>query len=253
MLTDQEKQKIKLEEIYRKEVQKEFSKDKKKGILDFLNSNFGAFLLSTVIVGGISFLYNLHQEKIKSQQLAIIKEEQRINYRNDLRNELNHRLKVIETVNDTLLDYQFIDLQLAYWGERIANDPKIKAQYFNFKSFNEKFDKWSLIRIVDELYLVEDESNHLIIKDLRNSINENYETIRMLGEQWQDRTRTGKLLGKGKLDLKKGIYLKRNGSNIPISRNDLPLKRVWISKNKNKITPLLETIKKSNQTLERYN
>jgi hypothetical protein len=253
MLTEQEKQKIRLEESYRNEVQREFSKEKKIGVLSFLNSNFGAFILSTVIVGGISFLYNQHRDKIEKQQISIIKEEQSINYRNELRYELIHRLYVIETINDTLYDFQFNDLQLAYWGSSIANDPKIKAQYYNFKSFNEKFERWSLIRIVDELYLVEKESNQEVIVSLREALDKNYITIKYLGEQWQDITQKNKLLGQGKLDLKHCNYLNKTGNNIEISRTDLPLKRVWINNNKNETITLLRTIEKVKLALTMYN
>lgn len=252
MLTEQEKQKVRLEESYRNEVQKELSKKKKSGILTFLNSNFGAFILSTVIVGGISFLYNQHRDEIEKQQAMLIKEEQKLNYRNELRNELIHRLNVIETINDTLYDFQFTDLQLSYWGISIANDSKINAQYFNFKSFNEKFDRWSLIRIVDELYLVEDDSSLSLIKNLRDGLNENYRTIKFLGEQWQDITSEGKSLGQGKLDLSQGLYLKKRGNNINISRTDIPLKRVWINNNKNNTISLLEAIKTVKLSLTQY-
>lgn len=252
MLTEEDKQKIQLEETYRNEVQKSLSVNKKSGFLNFLNSNFGAFILSTVIVGGISFLYDQHRDKVRKQQIAIIEEQQRFNQQKDLRNELVHRLEVIETINDTLYDYQFVDFQLAYWGTTIANDPKIKAQYFNFKSFNEKFDTWSLIRIVDELYQVEDENKLTLIEDLRNELNNNYNTVKFLGEQWQDITVNGKLLGKGKLDLRQNLYLKRGANHIPISRTDLPLKRVWINQNKEKAGALIKVIKQAKTLLTMY-
>jgi hypothetical protein len=252
MLTEEEKQRIQLEETYRNEVQKELSTDKKSGFLTFLNSNFGAFILSTVIVGGFSFLYNQHRDKLEKQQITLIKQQQRLDYQRDLRNELVHRLEVIETINDTLYDFQFVDFQLAYWGTTIANDPKIKAQYFNFKSFNEKYDKWSLIRIVDELYLVENDSTHLLIENLRNELNKNYNTVKFLGEQWQDITATGKLLGKGKLDLRQGLYLKRGSNNIPVSRTEIPLNRVWINSNKEHTNSLIKIINKAKLSLTMY-
>ncbi|WP_185152640.1 hypothetical protein, partial [Fulvivirga aurantia] len=186
------------------------------------------------------------------QQTALINEQQRLNYQGELRNELIHRLKVIESINDTLYDFQFVDFQLAYWGSTISNDPKIKAQYFNFKSFNEKFDKWTLIRLVDELYLVEDDSIQIIIKDLSSALNSNYNNIKFLGEQWQDRTVNGKLLGKGKLDLRRGLYVKRNSNDIQISRTDLPLKRVWINENTDGTEQLIKAIEKVKASLTIY-
>jgi hypothetical protein len=62
MLTDEEKGKIKAEEIFRDEIRKELSekvgKSFRNKIWTFMNSSLGIWLLSTVVVGLIVYFYN---------------------------------------------------------------------------------------------------------------------------------------------------------------------------------------------------
>ncbi len=62
MLTGGEKDRIRLEEVYRREVQLALSRTEpapglQKRVWTFLNSAVGIFLLSTVVVGGLSWSY----------------------------------------------------------------------------------------------------------------------------------------------------------------------------------------------------
>ncbi|MFZ4285749.1 hypothetical protein [Variovorax sp. HJSM1_2] len=80
-LTPEEKERIKSEELFRLEIRKELmppapapaTENKRQKLWKFLNSTFGMWLLSTVVVAGIVQVYNERQEKA---QLALAKESQ---------------------------------------------------------------------------------------------------------------------------------------------------------------------------------
>ncbi|UII20846.1 hypothetical protein [Fulvivirga ligni] len=58
MLNQSDKERIKAEEIFRNEVRKELEQGKKNSkFWVFLNSSFGIFILSSVLIGGLSFGY----------------------------------------------------------------------------------------------------------------------------------------------------------------------------------------------------
>jgi hypothetical protein len=59
MLTDEEKSKIKEEEIFRFEIQKDIESQKRKfSFLSFLNSALGIWILSTIIIGLFTYFFN---------------------------------------------------------------------------------------------------------------------------------------------------------------------------------------------------
>ncbi len=62
MLTEVEKEKIRAEEIFREEARNALTQPKtsRQKILSFLNSNFGLFLLSAVLLSGLSGAYTWH-------------------------------------------------------------------------------------------------------------------------------------------------------------------------------------------------
>ena len=90
MLTIEEMEKIKSEEIYRDEIRKKLSENKdssfSKKSWRFLNSSFGIWLLSTVIVGLIVYFYNMNklQNEISVNEAATI---------HKLETESSHRLQ----------------------------------------------------------------------------------------------------------------------------------------------------------------
>lgn len=71
MLTDDEKLRIRAEELFRLEVRRDMADParEKKGVMAFLNSPFGIYLLSTVVVGIISFLYTQHRQISEKEKL----------------------------------------------------------------------------------------------------------------------------------------------------------------------------------------
>ena len=82
MRSEDEKARIRLEELYRHEVRKELwkTRDIKERVWDFLNCSFGLFLASALFLGGVSFLFNEYKEgrsvsQIKADALSRISEE----------------------------------------------------------------------------------------------------------------------------------------------------------------------------------
>lgn len=83
MITDEEKAKIKAEEIFRDEVKKSLIENKKKAnpFWTFLNSGLGLWFMSTIVIGLFTFLFNEYshnknerlerQTKIKQLDLEI--------------------------------------------------------------------------------------------------------------------------------------------------------------------------------------
>ncbi len=68
MLSESEKEKLRSEEIFRDEVRKSLG-TKPKGssaFWRFLNSSFGIFILSTIVVGGLSFTYKEWQNNVRN-------------------------------------------------------------------------------------------------------------------------------------------------------------------------------------------
>lgn len=88
MLTDLEKQKIQLEEVYRSEVSKNLAQKGKKTlfakILPFLNSAFGLWLLSAIFISGGLKLY----EDYKSKKAELLKQKETLS---KLDNEIGYR------------------------------------------------------------------------------------------------------------------------------------------------------------------
>jgi hypothetical protein len=62
MLSSDDKKRIRAEEIFREEVRREVSRKKEAGILSFLNSSLGIWLLSTIVVGVFSWSYTVWKE-----------------------------------------------------------------------------------------------------------------------------------------------------------------------------------------------
>ena len=89
MLTEEEKVRIRAEELFRHEVRQSF-RDKKTfwdPLWTFVNSSFGLWVMSTVVVGSIIYFYNDIQSKqasdtLRSENIRKIKTEifRRLNY-----------------------------------------------------------------------------------------------------------------------------------------------------------------------------
>lgn len=180
MLTDQEKQKILLEEKYRNQVRNKLEKNNKKlSIWSFLNSNFGSFILSTVIVGLISIVYNNHRADITKQEKLLQQVKIDNQKESQLKTELNHRLNTIIKIADTLKPYEKNDIYLAYWGTSIGNG--IDANYYNFKSFYPEYANYPIVRLVHEIIKYDSSEKYIQLGYQLENLNQ---TIIDLGQTW---------------------------------------------------------------------
>jgi hypothetical protein len=90
MLTDDDKARIKAEEIYRREVEHELGSGKKKSrIWELLNSSIFLWFLSTIAVGGITYVWTVHQNRIEAERTQAQKKFIEISSRNEMIDKLN--------------------------------------------------------------------------------------------------------------------------------------------------------------------
>ena len=75
MIAEDEKEKIRAEEIFREEIRKEISKPKSKWI-NFLNTPLGIWFLSTIVIGLLSLSYKTWQENLEKRKTNQKKIEQ---------------------------------------------------------------------------------------------------------------------------------------------------------------------------------
>jgi hypothetical protein len=86
-LTDEKRAMIRAEEIYREEVRKQLTTSKdsaSSNILKFANSPLGIYVLSSILLGGITYLYTRHQEHLQSEKariLEVVKLDDEIQFR----------------------------------------------------------------------------------------------------------------------------------------------------------------------------
>ena len=78
MLTDQEKEKIRLEEVYRQEVAESLKAEEQNATVRFFNSNLGLWLLSAIFISGAGTLYSNWQEEARTKQLRFESDLQEI-------------------------------------------------------------------------------------------------------------------------------------------------------------------------------
>lgn len=233
MLSEKEKDRILLEERYRFEIKKKLDKDTKEkfNFFSFLNSNFASFLLSTIIVGSISFIYNNHQENIKNEEL-----------RSKLFTEFSHRLNTLESITDTLSEYESKDIYLAYYGSKIGSDPKINASYYNFRSYYPEYSDNTIIKVLDELSKF---YNDIRIEHLKNSLIEVTPVIINLGQSWFYQINSS-------VNLPNNVAIKYNSiqetyyynidGNLNILDNNDTFKRLWYVGNSDEVNSLSENI-----------
>lgn len=101
MLTQEEKDKIKAEEIFRYEIQKDLKKSNKpkKSIWNFINSAFGLWLLSSVFLGFLTYQYNQWNEGKKTS-------DRRSRQVRKLDIEIYRRVMILNGEVDHLLSFQ---------------------------------------------------------------------------------------------------------------------------------------------------
>jgi hypothetical protein len=99
-ISEEDKKHIREEEIYRNEIRKNLEKPKNKSekMLNFLNSAFGIFLLSSIFLTGLTSGYSYIKDKIDIERIK----QTKINHI-DL--ELSYRTSVLQWILDDKFDY----------------------------------------------------------------------------------------------------------------------------------------------------
>ncbi|MCR9173837.1 MAG: hypothetical protein NXI10_15145 [bacterium] len=222
-LSDEERSRIIEEEQLRSSIQKELNPSAKKSkLIEFLNSNLGMFILSTVIVGVISFAYDYVQtdleEQRKQSQIEIEKKraerkalEERIFTETKLRDEVHLRFSILEKINDTLDKNEAMDIDLVIHGNSISE--KIKAKYLNFGSLYQEYKNWSIIRLLREYCRVErNEKNKSNAFNVLELISKNRKTINELSLNYHVTTRENRILPRGAV-IYEDYFPKKDKSN----------------------------------------
>ena len=254
MLSEEEKHKIILEERLRLEVRKELQNQsiKQNRTIAFFNTNLGLFLLSTVLVGGISFSYDyLRDKEIERIEQLDLKKEQFFT-KNKLLDEVVHRFKILKLATDTLVEYKSKDIYLALKGNSVEGP--LKAEYYNFKSVYSEYEAWSIQRLLRELSLVEENPENLEqVRAILDSFAENMETLNHLSENFFLVTNKGQHLPKGThIKVYKGkdikyrgrIYYKKDEKFYYLDKDEKISGKFFKLDENEKISKLVELIKK---------
>lgn len=221
MLTEEEKLKILYEEQFRHKIKyRNEERVQNSKLIQFFNTNFGLFILSTILIGGITFIYGEYSDRQYE-----LKEKKR------LENELIHRFQTLQTLKDTLYWYQTVDIFLAFNGNVSSGD--LKPKYFNFKPVYQEYANWSVIRLAESvLEIQENDQLNSIVK----LINKNQERINHLRENWFLRLSSGQYLPKN-VDVKTKTKIL---NNIKVQYNYYSIngKEVVVKEGRNQITKL---------------
>ncbi len=224
MLSDLEKEKLKSEEVFRFEVRKSLEVKPKDNstFWKFLNSSFGIFILSTIIVGGFSFTYKEWQNNVRNAETEKIETREKNNIRNRLRQETLVRLELIIKLKRGAKLYESLNVWIAYWGSSIKYEKKLPFKYYNSRSLFSKYESWTLFEVLAELNNYEEDTLSLVIDKTARLMHENFDYLNG-GEYLKTKTNTGEFLPKGKYNSKSNEYTTTENKIIRITPNELPL------------------------------
>lgn len=244
MLTEDDKNRILQEEQFRVEIQRQLKAPPRKGagFINFLNSNFASFLLSTVIVGGLSFLYSNHQENLAKIERESADRIERNRIITQLETEMAHRLKTMATLSDSLVQYKSKDVYLAYLGASVGNDPSIQATFYNFKSYYDEYASYSLLKLIDELQKWNKTNDY---SKLKNSIIAVNSDIVDLGQEWFYLVNSNTSLPKRVEILRNsqdGVYFYRINGELTKLRPQDKFKKIWFIGDRSSVKTLLKEI-----------
>lgn len=257
MLTDAEKQKIRSEEIYRQEVQEELQSQKKKKISFWaiLNSGFVLFLLSSIVLGGISEYYKYwknKKDKEESQAIEYAKDEL---IRKKLSEETLLRLSTIEKLQDTIHEYQSKNVLIAYWGNSIKEDKTLELKYYHLRPLFVEYEKTTLLELLTYLNKYYSGEVSKSIAEVRKLLIA--ESTELNGGIFVlSKTKKGDILPPGGLLNRKGKLIRQNGfyiyrtidkRQLKLSGSQLPLRRYYTMQEEQK--QLIQSISNLRKTL----
>jgi hypothetical protein len=156
-------ERIREREFYKAKYKKEFSTEKKpKGLLPFLNTNFGLFLLSTVFIGCFSWGFNAWTNHVRDDREAQ-KSRQKLGL------ELMNRLQYIEEMKTTFPYDERRTIETALYGfnaQANVNPSWIRHYGAVFPEYEQR----SLVSLVWELETLSDSKKRQQLKAAREPI-----------------------------------------------------------------------------------
>lgn len=144
MLSEEEKTKVKAEEIYRSEIRDEINqekaKDKPSRLWIFVNSSIFLWFLSTVAVGGITYVWTVEQNRRTDERIKLQKESEMLLARKNQIDKLN--LEIEGRLSQFLVDVE----QLV---EKSPQKPIYNSPYKLQKPYTGEdiFKKWTAMKI----------------------------------------------------------------------------------------------------------
>lgn len=249
MLSESDEERIKNEEFFRYEVRKSLDRNKKSSSLWlFLNSAFGIFVFSSIIIGGLSFAYQEWQDNIRAMEMQEIEARENNQVRDRLREETLVRLGAIQKLKEGAKLYESLNVWIAYWGKPIKDQTDLPFKYYNSRALFTKYENWTLFEVLAELKNYEGEFVRQSIDRTMVEMRGNIDNLNG-GIYQKTRTNQGVFLAKGRYFHNSGEYITDNNETIAVSVNDLPLVKYFFAAQEQQ--ELMNSIEELIQVLEK--
>lgn len=172
-MNENDKKRILQEEIYRLEIQEFLSKPKQSKIWKFLNSSFGIFLLSSVVLAFITTLHTNYQISVAKAQTKNQKIEQ---LDNEISNRIyqvlyNTRFQKKDILSDTTNYHSRYNLSNGIYqvGLDLLDNTYVNERYPLDISIYDKFKYCNFRSLVYELYTFLDNKKDTSFKKILNT------------------------------------------------------------------------------------
>src|SRR2546428_496097 len=118
MLTDAEKERVRAEEVFREEVRRSLQplRTRWQRLYDFLNSTLGIFLLSSVLVTGLSGAYTWYSQQ-RQEKTATFELQRKLDA------EIAYRLTLVKRLRADSFDYLVVQSARSALVGRAASHP----------------------------------------------------------------------------------------------------------------------------------
>ncbi|HEX8148631.1 MAG TPA: hypothetical protein VF591_15730 [Pyrinomonadaceae bacterium] len=170
MLSEEDRARIKAEEIYRQEVRDDLGrgKGKQSGVWEFVNSSIFLWFLSTVAVGGITYAWTVHQNRVADERAAEQKRAEVISARRELIGRLD--LEIEGRLSQFLVDVEHMvakpydarySLAKPFTLEHIRrqwNVMKMPPRYSQASAVYPEFAERGIVSLIIELDKLEQEA-----------------------------------------------------------------------------------------------
>ena len=199
---------------------------KKSRIWRFLNSSFGLFILSSIVVGGLSFAYTAWKDYTKSNEEKRIENKIKNHTLRMLTDEAIYRLDALYKLKIGAREFESKNVYLAIWGNGIRDTKELGIKYYNRVGLFSEFENMSLYEVMSKLNFYVNNESQSVINDFLIELSKNENKI-VKQEHLKTRTDQGKFLPIGFLDFKNRLYTTIDGDTITLSKKDFPLVRYY--------------------------